>query len=39
MRILIGYSGQNKLSPGESRWLERSKTYPGIAHAMATQWG
>jgi len=32
-------SGQNRLSPGESRWLERSKTYPGIAHAMATQWG
>lgn len=32
-------SGQNKLSPSESRWLERSKTYPGIAKAMADQWG
>jgi hypothetical protein len=32
-------SGQNKLSPGDNRWLERSKTYPGIAQAMASQWG
>ena len=32
-------SGQNKLSPGDDRWLERSKTYPGIAQAMANQWG
>lgn len=32
-------SGQNKLSPGESRWLERSATYPGIAAAMGDQWG
>lgn len=32
-------SGQNKLSPSNKRWLERSKTYPGIACAMADQWG
>ena len=32
-------SGQNRLSPGENRWLERSKTFPGIAAAMGDQWG
>jgi hypothetical protein len=32
-------SGQNRLSPGADRWLERSKTYPGIAAAMGDQWG
>lgn len=32
-------SGQNKLGPSECRWKERSKTYPGIAQAMAQQWG
>lgn len=32
-------SGQNKLSPGADRWLERSATYPGIAAAMGEQWG
>lgn len=32
-------SGQNKLSPSADRWLERSKTYPGIAKAMGEQWG
>lgn len=32
-------SGQNRLSPSENRWLERSKTYPGIAAAMGDQWG
>lgn len=32
-------SGQNRLSPGEDRWLERSKTYPGVADAMGEQWG
>lgn len=30
-------SGQNKLSPSPDRWKERSKTYPGIAKAMAEQ--
>jgi hypothetical protein len=27
------------LSPGPTRWRERSRTYPGIADAMAIQWG
>ena len=26
-------------SPGPNRWKERSRTYPGIAKAMAEQWG
>jgi len=30
-------SGQNKLAPSPTRWKERSKTYAGIAQAMATQ--
>ena len=33
------YSGQNHLSPSVHRWIERSKTYPGIAAAMGSQWG
>lgn len=32
-------SGQNRLPPSANRWLERSKTYPGIAAAMGAQWG
>ena len=32
-------SGQNNLGPSSTRWKERSKTYPGIARAMAEQWG
>lgn len=32
-------SGQNRLAPGPDRWKERSKTYEGIANAMAAQWG
>lgn len=31
-------SGQNKLAPSPTRWMERSKTYTGIAVAMADQW-
>lgn len=31
-------SGQNKLGPGPERAKLRSKTYPGIARAMAEQW-
>lgn len=27
------------MPPGPDRWKERSKTYPGIAKAMAEQWG
>lgn len=32
-------SGQNKLGPSPDRWKERSRTYSGIAKAMAEQWG
>ena len=32
-------SGQNKLTPSADRWALRSKTYQGIADAMADQWG
>ena len=31
-------SGQNKLAPSKDRAKLRSKTYPGIARAMAEQW-
>lgn len=31
-------SGQNKLGPSEDRWAKRSKTYKGVAEAMAQQW-
>ena len=29
----------HKMSPGPDRWKERSKTYQGIADAMAERWG
>lgn len=29
----------HKMSPGPNRWKERSRTYQGIANAMAEQWG
>ena len=29
----------HRMSPGPNRWKERSKTYQGIANAMAQQWG
>jgi len=32
-------SGQNRLGPSPDRWKLRSVTYPGIAAAMAAQWG
>ena len=32
-------TGQNKLGPSPERWALRSITYPGIASAMANQWG
>jgi hypothetical protein len=32
-------SGQNKLAPSDDRWKERSRTYQGVADAMASQWG
>lgn len=32
-------SGQNRLPPSKHRAAERARTYPGIAKAMAEQWG
>lgn len=32
-------SGQNNLAPSQTRGLDRSRTYRGIADAMAEQWG
>ena len=32
-------SGQNRLGPSPTRAAERSRTYQGIADAMAEQWG
>jgi len=32
-------SGQNRLGPSEDRWKERSRTFVGVAKAMAEQWG
>lgn len=32
-------SGQNKLGPSKDRWKVRSRTYEGIASAMANTWG
>lgn len=32
-------SGQNRLGPSDDRWAKRSVTYPGVAKAMAEQWG
>lgn len=29
----------HRMSPGKDRWKERSRTLPGIAAAMAAQWG
>jgi hypothetical protein len=32
-------TGQNKEIPSDDRWKIRSRTYQGIANAMASQWG
>lgn len=29
----------HRMPPGPNRWRERSRTYPGVAHAFASQWG
>jgi hypothetical protein len=29
----------HRMPPGPDRWRERSRTFPGIAEAMADQWG
>ena len=31
-------SGNNKLTPSEDRWKERSRTFPGLADAAAAHW-
>lgn len=39
-RIVDGRNDRiHKMPPGPERWKQRSRTYPGIAQAMATQWG
>ena len=38
--IVEGRSARvHRLPPGPDRWKERSRTFPGIAEAMAEQWG
>ncbi len=32
-------SGQNKLAPSARRSMDRARSYPGVAAAMADQWG
>lgn len=32
-------SGQNRLGPSSARAALRGETYPGVAYAMASQWG
>ncbi len=39
-RIVAGREQVNRwYSPGPDRWKNRSRTYPGVADAMAKQWG
>ena len=33
------YDRVHRLPPSDNRWKERSRTYTGIAEAMASQWG
>ena len=33
------WSAVHRASPSPDRWKERSKTYPGLADALADQWG
>lgn len=33
------YARIHKMGPSKDRWKERSKTFKGIADAMASQWG
>jgi len=38
--VVAGREGRVwKMPPSPDRWRERSRTYPGIAAAMAAQWG
>ena len=39
-KVVDGREGRVwKMAPSPDRWKERSRTYPGIAQAMAEQWG
>lgn len=39
-KIVLGREPRvHRMSPGPDRWKERSRTYEGIAEAMAEQWG
>ena len=39
-KIVEGREGRVwRMPPGPDRWKERSRTYEGIAAAMADQWG
>lgn len=39
-RIVEGREARvHRMAPSPDRWKERSRTYPGIAQAMAAQWG
>lgn len=39
-RIVEGREARvHRMPPGPNRWKERSRTYTGIAEAMASQWG
>lgn len=39
-KIVDGREGKVwKMPPSSDRWKNRSRTFPGIAEAMATQWG
>ena len=33
------WSAVHRASPGPERWKDRSRTYPGVAKAIADQWG
>lgn len=33
------WSAVHRASPGPDRWRQRSRTFPGLAEAMAEQWG
>ena len=38
-RMMCGREGRiHKMPRGKNRWKERSRTFPGIGEAMATQW-
>ena len=39
-KIVAGREARvHRMSPGPERWKARSRTYDGIAEAMAEQWG